>query len=520
MSHLMTWLPIALTILAFGYCARLKADVPSAPEADEIVQNVRLAVGWEQLSIQAGIRVEGTATHAGAAGPFSLVFTPRGKFVRKIGGPLSEQTGFDGKNAWAVDWTGMPRRLDLGDAESARVAVAVQTGQWLGANGPLSIERVTRAGDRVVVSVRPKGGVVTFEVFIDTTTWLPTRIAWPGPLGEQAWSFEDYRDVLGGKIPFRAVHSVGGLKDTFVVRGVTQAAVEDAGFAAPHARPDDFRFDPAVSDTVEVKRVASGHLFVRPKVNGEEVGWFVLDTGSGVGMAIAPSIADRLKMPAVGRVVRGGAGTGGEAAIRHGESFQLGPVTIKGSYYVELPSEFFTMMKRLHGLELAGTCGYDLFARTVSELDLKEPSLRLHDRESYTLPAGQWQPLVLHQRIPCVRCEFEGGHDGLFRFDTGAGKAIVFHTPAVERLKLLEGRSTRAMSIGGVGGTVEAQVGKVGGFRPAGRTVGDATALFVTGKAGALTDPYTLGTFGTGLLGPARVVFDYPHSRVAIVDGQ
>ena len=63
-------------------------------------------------------------------------------------------------------------------------------------------------------------------------------------------------------------------------------------------------------------------------------------------------------------------------------------------------------------------------------------------------------------------------------------------------------------------------MGPVRGFRVAGRPPADVTALFVTGKEGALADQYTTGTFGAGLLGPARVVFDYPRRRVAIRDTQ
>jgi hypothetical protein len=41
--------------------------------------------------------------------------------------------------------------------------------------------------------------------------------------------------------------------------------------------------------------------------------------------------------------------------------------------------------------------------------------------------------------------------------------------------------------------------------------------FFVTGKEGALTDPYTMGTFGAGILGGDTVIFDYTHRRAALV---
>jgi hypothetical protein len=525
MTHLATWFPVAgAAAAALACCAWLNAADEPGPKADagadEVLQKVRSALGWDRLAGLPGVLVEGKASYCGADGRFRLLYTPAGEFLRRIDGPLGEQVGCDGKLTWARDWTGMPRRLELAELEAAQVAVAVQTGRWLAPDGPIAVEPLDRPaeGGRLAVRVRPKSGVLAGEVMIDRATWLPVLLKWPGPLGEETWELGDYKAALGGKLPHRVTHTRGGLKDTYEVR--TVAAVKPDGatyFKAPTTRPDDTRFDASVAPAVEVKRVPTGHLFARPRVNGQDVGWFALDTGSGAGMSIAPAAAAKLKMPAVGRVVRGGAGKPGEAAVRRGETFRLGPVTITGSYYIELPVEFIDLMKRLYGLDVAGTCGYDLFSRAVVELDLQDPGLRLWEPDGYKLAGAHWQGLVLHQRIPCVRCSFEG-REGLFRFDTGAGQTLLFHAPAVVRLGLLEGRQTVATPIGGVGGTVDARAGKLTGFRPAGGRAVDVTAFFVTGKVGALTDPYTVGTFGAGLLGPARVVFDYARLRVAVVD--
>ena len=167
-------------------------------------------------------------------------------------------------------------------------------------------------------------------------------------------------------------------------------------------------------------------------------------------------------------------------------------------------------------LEVAGTCNYDLFSRVVAELDLEHASFNVYDPDRFTLTAGEWRELEFNHRIPCVRCSFEGVRDELFQFDTGAGQAVVLHAPAVQRLKLLAGRQTSPTSIGGVGGMIDACVGKLGAFQTAGSRASDVTALFVTAKVGAFMDPYTTGTFGAGLLGPARVVFDYSH-RCAVI---
>src|SRR5262249_8011271 len=155
---------------------------------------------------------------------YSLLFSPHGEFLRRIDGRLGEQVGFDGTAGWATDWTGMPRRLDLGELEAAQVAVWVQTGRWLAEGGPLTAELLHRpAGDgRRAVRVRPKEGVLGAELLIDRATWLPAVLKWPGLTGEETWGFGDYRPALGGRLPHRVVHTRGGLANTYEIQTVAE----------------------------------------------------------------------------------------------------------------------------------------------------------------------------------------------------------------------------------------------------------------------------------------------------------
>lgn len=168
------------------------------------------------------------------------------------------------------------------------------------------------------------------------------------------------------------VHARGGLSDTYVIEGVREVPAGTAGIYQPVlTRPKDTRFNSTVPARVELKRTPSGHLFVRPKINSKEVGWFALDTGTGGGLTIAPAVAEALKMPAFGKVVYRGAGKEGKGTLRQGTTFELGPLTITGSIYLDLNPEFVESIKKHFGLEMVGTCGYDLFSRSVVELDGK-----------------------------------------------------------------------------------------------------------------------------------------------------
>ena len=94
---------------------------------------------------------------------------------------------------------------------------------------------------------------------------------------------------------------------------------------------------------------------------------------------------------------------------------------------------------------------------------------------------------------------------------------VVFHAPAVEKFKLLEKRVTKPMKVGGVGGTLDARIGPLNWFQIGGRRSEKLTALFLEPHEGALNDPYVAGTFGAGLLKGSKIMFDYPHQRIAFL---
>jgi hypothetical protein len=112
---------------------------------------------------------------------------------------------------------------------------------------------------------------------------------------------------------------------------------------------------------------------------------------------------------------------------------------------------------------------------------------------------------------------YEGGRVGLFQFDTGAGAYAIFHAPAVQKLKLLENRKTRPIKVRGVGGALDARIGSLDWFQVGGRRAEKLPAIFLEPHEGALNDPYVTGTFGAGLLRGTKVIFDYPHQRIAFI---
>jgi Aspartyl protease len=115
----------------------------------------------------------------------------------------------------------------------------------------------------------------------------------------------------------------------------------------------------------------SGHVLVRPAVNGDDVGWMLLDSGASA-LVIDPAAADALALPSFARFhVKTVGGHRTESRFRVAQSFQLGPLIIE-----ECAPAFpaAQLLHRLHTLQatsshhpmctLIGTRGVRLYTMT------------------------------------------------------------------------------------------------------------------------------------------------------------
>ncbi|HEV8067363.1 MAG TPA: retropepsin-like aspartic protease [Planctomycetaceae bacterium] len=514
----LTSLCIALVVVASVLIPARSSAWPRNDTAT-VLAKIREAMGHHATAAHpSGVLVKGFADTQGLQGSFSLLFDAGGRFIQKVNLRRQQIAAFDGRTGWAVDWSGTPHVLELADLEIEQTAIWVRTGRWLAEDGPFRVELQDNPSDAAQfrLHLQLKQGIREMDLWVDRSTWLPTRLTARSLGTDETWEFGDYHSALGLVLAHRAVHRFGGSTDTYEIRTVRPApTITQDPYKPVLDPPRDTEFRSSVPARFEVKQAAGGHLFVRPKINGQEVGWFAFDTGTGAGMTISSSVADRLGMPAFGKIVQGGAGKLGIGKLHEGKTFELGSITIHNSVYVELPQAFCDAMKKLFGLDLVGTCGYDLFSRAVVDLDLKELTASCHDPNSYTLANGNWQELLLNRKVPCVHVTYEGSRDGIFQFDTGAGTNVLFHAPAVEKLKLLENRKTTPIKVGGVGGTLDAGLGQLEWFQVGGRRLEKLTAIFLARHEGALDDPYVAGTFGAGILKNMKIVFDYPHRRIA-----
>jgi len=291
-----------------------------------------------------------------------------------------------------------------------------------------------------------------------------------------------------------------------------QAASAPAAAPAPEGYPSQgpAHFAAGMSPEIEVKRANTGHLLVRPKVNGHEAGWFIFDTGAGI-CVIAQKRDAAITLKDSGKLDTVGVGATSATLLR-AESVELGPLTLEDVPMIELDLSF---LKEHLGDEISGVIGYGLLSRCVAEIDLAAPSIALHDPAKFEPSRSKWTPAELDKFIPVVPAKFEG-HDGLFTLDTGANDAVSFHVDAVDQLDLLHDRPTTDAKLGGVGGFIRKKRGRVETFELGGIQEENLDATFeIEAKKGP--DPRIAGNIGVGLLKRAVLTTDYGHDRVAFV---
>lgn len=371
---------------------------------------------------------------------------------------------------------------------------------------------------KVYLSVSHRDAGVEARLCVNQATWLPEALEIPGANGKRIIEFSDYREISGVKFPIRVVigSSGGGQQWVNAERGRGFHPADPDVFAAPPVGIGA-KFDPAVSAKLETKLLNGRILLAKPKVNGKDVPWFIVDTGNGALTSMTAAEADRLDLPSFGGTNAIGARTV-KTRFRQVDRFTLGPADVANTVLCELPQEFADLVSRKAGVQVAGLIGWDFLFRAVVEFDYEAGVVNVHDPATYRLsPGASWEPIHFNSRMPCVKGVFEGKHEGLFMLDTGHEAKLTMHAPAVKRLDLLNGRETTARTFDGIGGQEVVRLGTATEFRVLGRTIKSLNVGLATELSGLSSDPYTLGTFGLAALGSGRVVFDYPNSRIAFI---
>jgi hypothetical protein len=296
-----------------------------------------------------------------------------------------------------------------------------------------------------------------------------------------------------------------GLSRTLAALAATAFAAAGPD-AAPAAEPGAVNF--AAEDGVAALPFENlGGLVILPVTIGASRPLrFVLDSGAG-RMVLDRAVADELGLAREGSGYVMGAGAG---ALRvdyvRDVTLSLPGLTSAGH---ELATLDLAPLARTVGGRVDGVIGYQVFARTVVEIDYPGGRVTFRAPESYVYRgAGSDLPIDIDRRWPFVRAELvlDDGTVIADRFLVDSGSSDAVDHPIVQEMR---GRRETETGVG-LGAATRGHVARARAFRLGGFTVESPNVAC----CGASEETSRL--IGSGVLSQFRVIFDYTRRRLIL----
>lgn len=475
-----------------------------------LVERAREHMGAAAFERAGGFQLDGRVEASGLDARFSMWVASDGRYELLVDGRLPSFEGFDGRRAYRHDVGLGERTLVLGDRDEQLAQAWFVSPYWLVAQDRIELTGARELAMSFVDS--PMRGTIA----LDEKSGLPATLEWGAGDHGGVLTWKAWKEKGGALLPSEwERRGTRGQVERFVVESIEPRAQPAARKELPAALALDAR---VVGDggAIELEQAPTGHLLVRPRIGGREIGWFIFDTGASVNV-LSTSVATREGYTGFGSEKVGGVGGAVDAQYMQPGELALGPLRSPNALFLTMDLAFLEPFLK-H--EIAGVLGYPLLLAGTYELDMTPPRLAVHPAghaPKFAVPTP-WQELVIYKAHSCVYASFEGERDGLFTLDTGAGQGgVVFSSGVVGKLGLLDGRKVSDAGFGGVGGFVSAKSGKIEWLKLGSERFEQVPALFPDAKKGHLGDAYLTGTLSTKLLEPFTTVFDYRGKRIAFV---
>lgn len=502
------------TFLLSGFSTSEALPGQSTPseKKPQAIQEMCERLGMRNLP-RNGLRILGELKFTGLTGKLEWLIYPDGRFVQTDRSRFTAKVGYDGKNAWRQDWTGLRRSLSFEDREVALVSFWLMTGLWTLPNVPLEID-ARSADSGQVYSVKLKDGKHSFTVSLSPETGLPASFRQENHDESRVWTLQNYVKKASTFWPSDIRSEKQGSENVYALKTVEPAPSffrDPCMFVA--FIPEDSEFLKDRTEVLAIKPNLADLILIPAKVDGRNLGWFIFDSGSG-GMILSKEAAEKINAETFGSMVAKGATGYVVTEMCQTQEIEVGPMKLNTPIFTILDLEF---LDKILGLPIGGICGYDVFARSVVEVDYEERFLAIRNPAKFSTSTDlPWQSLHLFNNVPAVQADFAPNHKGVFRLDTGDPGTLTFHTPTVERLSLLHDRKTTGASLGGVGGGAPARAGELEWFELGGKRFEDIRVLFSQAKQGAMASEALDGNIGRGILSHFKIYFDYGKERIAL----
>lgn len=505
--------PTMLVLALLASCAAL-----GGASVEESLARTRTALGRAAFETSGTTwRIHGRIRAGGGVeGRFEDLVGRRGRFARRVPGPLGGAEGFDGREAWSADATGRARTIELDARDGLLGDGWLRWGQWADdLPGGAAISRGARgAAPSLELAVGPGWSA---RVELDEETRLPRAWEVRTSSGVERVELADWRSPRGFAVPhvIRRFTTTGATMVYLVdgVEAIDSEPTRDEALSLAPLEKDDVRFDAEASPEAIARLGPAGHPFVRAELDGRDVGWFLIDSGAGRGI-VDERLADELGWPGLGEVAIVGTGAPLAARWRRGGSLALGRFRRANAPWVSV--DLSTLSDSV-GVPLAGVLGHDFLARAAVELDLVDGRVRVRDPAAVADAEGVALDVAFDGTAPCVRGRFAPGADGWFRIDTGSDDTVAFHAPTVagRRWPVALEESVR-VTVSGFGEPIYGTRVRLPWFEVAGERLHEIPVTLLAGSAGPLERPSISGNLGVGVLRRFHVLLDLGRGRIVL----
>ena len=491
---------IVRALLSFCLCGILSAQ---GPDAGDILSRIRGAVGYAVLAAKPrGFRATGTIVTSGVGGEYQFSFQP-GRAMTRVLGRLGKSTGKDGSRFWLRESSGEVHPAGPMDRDDIRFDAAILAHAYLDPGEGFLVERSPEADtpDEFALRLGYPGSPVNALLFVDRVSALPRRFSLTAGARTTSYGVQAYIGCSGLRIPSQFTVNCDGSIDTVHIMSLEPSPGEDFSMPADSSRAT---FAPGASPDLEVVR-DHGVLLVHPLLNGKDVGWFVFDTGAGINV-LTPRAVRELGLESFGDLLVEGMGGSTKAGFVKVDQLKLGPAMLTDSLMASMDLSFLSSWHRI-----AGILGYGLLANLVVKLDAATPAIALQP----ALDSLKWHALVIDRATPHVEATVEG-HPGMFLLDSGYTRTMLIYPSAVKAFNLLEGRRTTSTRTSGVGGSIPSFKGTVSAIDLEGPTLRDSAVVFAAESKATSSNPYLMGSIGSGILSAFVIILDYRGQRIAL----
>ncbi len=255
-----------------------------------------------------------------------------------------------------------------------------------------------------------------------------------------------------------------------------------------------------------------GLLLASVKINGEDVGHFLIDTGADVNV-VDDELAARLELssgPASFSVAAGGRL---KVSLSRVGEMRLGTLVLRKHRVVVADLE---ALSRAAGMKVGGLLGHPLFCRFPVTVDYRASTMTFYHPDHFQPPLGA-QPveLTLWKGRPYIKALVNGKDEVWMLVDTAANALANFNeTFARAHPELLAGEGGRIVAGAGVGGEIEGVLTELEALDALGISFRKVPVTLFVSARGMKPDREPRGTIGAAILKNFRLTFDYRHKRL------